>query len=185
MKIKGMVINARKEFVRENFGSGAWEKVIEGLSQEDRSLIGESVLSNQWYPFEIGDHIDKTIVKVLGKGDNKVFEQLGAKSAQKSLAKEHRTFLSPGNPQSFMKKAGAIYKFYYDTGRRDYQPTGPSSGVLTTYDAETYSQPDCLTVIGWYREALKMCGAKDIKITEEECRATGGTVCRYRVEWRI
>jgi len=185
MKIKGMIIAARKEFVNENFGQGAWEKVMDGLSQEDRQLIGESILSSQWYPFEIGDHIDKAIVKVLGKGDNLVFEQLGAKSAQKSLAKEHRTFLAPGNPQAFMKKTGSIYKFYYDTGYREYQATGPNSGVITTYEAETYSTPDCLTVIGWYKEALKMCGARDIKMIEVECRATGGTVCRYNVEWNM
>ncbi len=127
--------------MNENFGQGAWEKVMEGLSQEDRQLIGESILSSQWYPFEIGDHIDKAIVKVLGKGDSLVFEQLGAKSAQKSLAKEHRTFLSPGNPQSFMKKTGSIYKFYYDTGYREYQATGPNSGVITTHEAETYFHP--------------------------------------------
>jgi uncharacterized protein (TIGR02265 family) len=185
MKIKGMIIAARKEFVNENFGQGAWEKVLAGLSLEDRQLIGESILSSQWYPFEIGDHIDKAIVKVLGKGDDLVFEQLGAKSAQKSLAKEHRTFLAPGNPQSFMKKTGSIYKFYYDTGYREYQATGPNSGVITTYEAKTFSVPDCLTVVGWYKEALKMCGARDIKITEEECRATGGKVCRYKVEWNI
>jgi hypothetical protein len=185
MKIKGMILNSRREFVRENFGESSWDKVMEGLPDEDRKLIGDSILSSQWYPFEIGDHIDNAIVKVLGKGDKLVFEQLGAKSAQKSLAKEHRTFLSPGNPQSFMKKTGSIYKFYYDTGHREYEITGPASGVITTYDAETYSVPDCLTVIGWYKEALKMCGAKNIKITEEECRATGGKVCRYRVEWKI
>jgi uncharacterized protein (TIGR02265 family) len=185
MKIKGMIIAARKEFVNENFGQGAWEKVLNGLAQEDRQLIGESILSSQWYPFEIGDHIDKAIVKVLGKGDNLVFEQLGAKSAQKSLAKEHRTFLAPGDPQSFMKKTGSIYKFYYDTGYREYQATGPNSGVITTYEAKTFSVPDCLTVVGWYKEALKMCGARDVKIIEEECRATGGTVCRYKVEWKI
>lgn len=180
-----MIIAARKEFVNENFGQGAWEKVMDGLSQEDRQLIGESILSSQWYPFEIGDHIDKAIVKVLGKGDNLVFEQLGAKSAQKSLAKEHRTFLAPGNPQAFMKKTGSIYKFYYDTGYREYQATGPNSGVITTHEAKTFSVPDCLTVIGWYKEALKMCGARDIKMIEVECRATGGTVCRYKVEWNM
>jgi predicted hydrocarbon binding protein len=55
--------------------------------------------------------------------------------------------------------------------------------VFTTYDAETFSAPDCLTVVGWYRKALEMCGVKGVKIVEEECRAKGGAVCRYRVSW--
>jgi hypothetical protein len=55
--------------------------------------------------------------------------------------------------------------------------------VLTTYDAETFSAHDCQTVIGWYERALEMCGARDVRIVEEECRATGGATCRYSVSW--
>ena len=29
----------------------------------------------------------------------------------------------------------------------------------------------------------EMCGCTDVSVTEEECRATGGAVCRYRVSW--
>ena len=72
---------------------------------------------------------------------------------------------------------------YYETGRREYRQTGDTEGVLTTYEAETFSTADCLTVVGWYRRALQMCGAKDVEVVEEECRAKGGTVCRYRVSW--
>jgi hypothetical protein len=28
-----------------------------------------------------------------------------------------------------------------------------------------------------------MCGAKEPKVIEQECRARGGKVCRYRVSW--
>ncbi|MCP4897427.1 MAG: hypothetical protein GY906_10685 [bacterium] len=76
-----------------------------------------------------------------------------------------------------------MYTFYYDTGHRTFRLTGPGTGVITTYDAETYSEHDCATVIGWYSEALEMCGATGVTIVEEECRAHGGLVCRYRVRW--
>jgi len=59
------------------------------------------------------------------------------------------------------------------------------SGIMTTHDAETFSVPDCLTVVGWYRETLKMCGAKNVEMEEETCRAKGGPYCRYRVQWEI
>jgi hypothetical protein len=55
--------------------------------------------------------------------------------------------------------------------------------VITTHDAQTYSVPDCLTIVGWYRRALEMCGATGVEIVEEECRAKGGAVCSYRVQW--
>jgi len=29
-----------------------------------------------------------------------------------------------------------------------------------------------------------MCGVQDVAIEEDECRARGGAVCRYRIHWR-
>ena len=51
------------------------------------------------------------------------------------------------------------------------------------YDAETFSVPDCLTVIGWYKEALRMCGASKVTIEEVAYRARGDEFCRYEFSW--
>ncbi len=185
MEIKGMIFHSRKEFVVDHFGEEAWNRVVNALPSEDRELLGEIILTAKWYPFDVGSRLDKAIVDVLGGGNASIFRQIGAASAQTSLTRVHKTFLTPGDPQTFMKKSGIIYKFYYDRGRREYQETGPNSGVVTTYDAETFSEPDCLTVIGWYEEALRMCGAENVVGIEEECRAKGGKVCRYRFQWEI
>lgn len=185
MEIKGLVIQARKDFVEDNFGVGAWDKVLAALPADDRALIGDLVLAAKWYPFEVGERLDRAIVQALGKGRERIFEDIGGKSAQRSLVKVHRSLLTRGDPQAFLAKAGIIYKLYYDTGRREYTPTGPTSGVLTTYDAGTFSAPDCLTVVGWYKEALAMCGARNVEVVEEECRARGGSCCRYRVSWSV
>jgi uncharacterized protein (TIGR02265 family) len=185
MKIKGVILHARMEFVKEHFGEDAWNRIVETLPDEDREDLRGMLLTARWYPFKLGERLDRAIVDSLGDGSNRIFEEIGAKSAQRNLSREHKAFVTQGNPQAFMKKSNLIYKFYYDKGYREYEETGPTSGVLTTFDAETYSIPDCLTVIGWYREALKMCGAKEVRVAEEECRAKGGSCCRYRFEWKI
>ncbi len=185
MKIKGNIIAARREFVKEHFGDAGWEQVLAALPPQDQQTLRGTILSTQWFPFETGSLLDKAIVSVLGHGDTRVFEDLGRQSAVKSLSQMHKTFLTPGDPQAFMRKAGTIYRHYYDTGRRESRETGPRSGVLTTLDAETFSAPDCLTVIGWYKEALRQCGAKEVTVVEEECRAQGGSCCRYRLTWTM
>jgi hypothetical protein len=182
LKIKGGALAARASFVNEHFGSGAWESVVQALPAEMRSGLG-MILPSSWFPFEVGKAVDAAIVDVLGKGDRQVFERIGAASADKNLGGSHRHFLAPGDPQGFLAKAPTVYGFYYDTGRREYQPTGPTSGVLTTYDAEAFSAADCLTVIGWHKRALEMCGARGVSMTEETCRASQGPYCRYVVRW--
>jgi len=182
-KIKGSILKSRLAFVEQKFGVEGRQKVMESLDPEDRRAL-ENVLPVAWLDFEIGKRLDDTIVRVLGGGRAEVFERLGEASAEANLTSVHSAFLTSGDPHAFLSKAPQIYNMYYQTGRREYERTGEKEGVLTTYDAETYSKPDCLTVIGWYRKALEMCGATNPRIIEDECRARGGNVCRYRVSWR-
>jgi uncharacterized protein (TIGR02265 family) len=122
-------------------------------------------------------------VAQLGRGKADFFERIGEASAQENLTGVHRQFLVAGDPQSFLAQAPMVYSFYYDQGRREYEKTGPTEAVLTTFDAEVSSSGDCATVIGWHRRALEMCGARNARVVEEECRARGGRVCRYRLSW--
>jgi uncharacterized protein (TIGR02265 family) len=182
VQVKGSVLRARVAFVEEVAPEGGVERVLARLSEEERGEL-RSLLATRWYPFELGRRLDEAIVAELGGGRAEFFERLGVASAEKNLSGVHRGFLSPGNPHGFLERAPLIYAFYYDRGRREYERTGPTEGVLTTYGAETFSIADCATVVGWHKKGLEMCGAQNPEVVEEECRARGGAVCRYRVSW--
>src|SRR5512140_1962007 len=183
MKVKGTVLLSRAAFVRKHFGEDGWKKVLAELPAADAAAVTRP-LSGAWYAVEAGKRLDDAIFRVLGKGDPAVFEALGAASARENLSTVHKTFITHETPRSFMEKAPMIYGFYYDTGRRTYEATGPESCVVTTHEAEAPSCVDCLTVIGWYKEALAMCGATDVQASEEVCRAAGGPHCRYVFRWK-
>ena len=124
-------------------------------------------------------------MQVLGNGRYRTSSSAWAKaSAEKNLTTVHAGYLTTGDGHAFLSKSPSIYT--RSTTRPAVASTslsGPKEGVLTTHEAETFSAPDCLTVVGWYRKALEMCGLKGVQVREEECRAKGGSVCRYRVRW--
>jgi uncharacterized protein (TIGR02265 family) len=182
VRIKGSVLKSRLAFVQDLAPESGAERVLGRLSVQEQSEL-RSLLATKWYPFELGQHLDEAIVAELGRGKADFFERLGSASADKNLTGVHKDFLVAGNPHAFLERTPMIYSFYYDKGHREYQKIGPTEAVLTTYDAETFSVPDCATVVGWHRRALEMCGARSPRVVEEECRARGGRVCRYRVSW--
>jgi hypothetical protein len=181
-QVKGAVLKSRLAFVERQSGKPGVERVLATLPPDIQRTLRMLFTSN-WYPFGIGKALDEAIVQVLGGGRPEFFERLGEASAEINLTTVHSSYLTKGDAHGFLAKSPSIYSLYYETGRREYQPTGPKEGVLTTRDAETFSAPDCLTVVGWYRKALEMCGVRGVRIVEEECRAKGGAVCRYRVSW--
>ena len=184
ISIKGSILRSRLALVEEIAPGDGRARVLARLSASERDVL-TSLLASAWYPFELGKKLDEAIVAEIGGGRPEFFEKLGEASADKNLgaAGVHRSFLVPGDPQAFLAKTPLIYSYYYDQGRREYEKAGEHEAVLTTRDAETFSAPDCLTVVGWYRRALEMCGAQEPRVVEEECRARGGEVCRYRLSW--
>jgi uncharacterized protein (TIGR02265 family) len=182
MRIKGSILRARLAFVEELAGAAGRERVMAHLAPEERAQL-TPVLATGWYAFDLGRKLDDAIVQEVGGGRETFFEKLGEASAEKNLTTVHKGFLVAGDPHAFLARTPTIYSFYYDKGRRNYERAGEREAVLTTYDAETFSVADCATVVGWYRRALTMCGARDPRVVEEECRARGGAVCRYRLRW--
>ena len=183
VQVKGSVLKARLAFAEELAPGGGTERVLGRLSERDRGVL-RGLLATMWYSFDLGKRLDEAIVQELGGGKTAFFEKLGEASAERNLAGVHKDFLVQGDPHAFLARAPMIYSFYYDTGRREYQAVGPKEAVLTTHGAETFSAADCLTVVGWHRKALEMCGATGVRVVEEECRALGGAVCRYRLCWQ-
>lgn len=181
-QVKGTVLKSRLGFVEAHAGADGVARVIANLSEADRASLA-FILPVAWYPFELGQRLDDAIVRVLAAGDQRFFERLGASSAERNLTTVHKGYLRVGDPHGFLERAAVIYRSYYETGRREYARTGPTTAVLTTYDADSYSAPDCLTIVGWHRRALEMCGATDVVVQHPECRATGGAVCRYELRW--
>jgi uncharacterized protein (TIGR02265 family) len=182
-QIRGNVLKARVAFIEEHGGATGVDRVLERLRPEDRASL-RMITTVRWYPFELGKRLDEAIVSVLGDGRSEFFERLGESSAQRNLTQLHGGYLTPGDPHAFLAKCQVIYGHYYETGRREYVRTGPSSGTLTTHDAEAFSIADCLTVVGWYRRALELCGGKDVKISEKQCRGRGDPVCQYEIGWQ-
>lgn len=184
ISVKGSVLRTRLALVDELAPGDGRRRVLARLEPAEREVL-TSLLASAWYPFDLGKRLDEAIVQVLGGGKAEFFLKLGEASAEKNLGAGgvHRAFLVPGDPQAFLAKTPLIYSYYYSEGRREYEKTGEKEAVLTTRDAETFSAPDCLTVVGWYRRALEMCGAASPRVVEEECRAKGGAVCRYRLGW--
>ena len=66
----------------------------------------------------------------------------------------------PATPRPSSRRPRSSTRTTTTRGGGTTRRSGEKEAVLTTLDAETFSAPDCLTVVGWYRRALEMCGAQ-------------------------
>ena len=181
VRVKGGALLSRLAFVREEHGEEGVRRVMARLPENDRAVCSP-ILTGSWYPFDLNQRLDDAIAAEMGLGES-VFLLIGEKSAAHNLGGAHRALLSPGDPHGLLRRTPQIYQMYYDVGRRTYERAGDRKAILRTYDAPTFSKHDCLTVAGWHRKAMEMCGAKNARVTETKCRARGAEFCEYVCEW--
>ena len=58
MKIKGFILHSRKDFVIEQFGEEAWNRILEASPDKHREILSDTLLTANWYDFEIGKQLD-------------------------------------------------------------------------------------------------------------------------------
>ena len=180
--IKGGVLKSRLAFLAQHGGQGAVDRVLEELPDDDRALLTSEIDSAAWYSFATGSRLDEAIEAELGGGDA-LFKEMGAQSARDNLSPAQKAFVRERDPHALLKGAASIYRLYYDTGRRTFERLGPRKVALRTYESETFSRADCLTVVGWHEQVIAMCGGTNVRVTEIACRAQGDEICAYVCEW--
>jgi uncharacterized protein (TIGR02265 family) len=183
-RIKGHILLSRIQYVREVAGEAKFMEVLATLPAEDRAVLSGMVLPVTWYPLDLNLRLDAAIAAVLSPNDrSRVFLEMGRASAEKNLKGVHRAYVREGEPHFLLASTPLIYAAYYAVGHRTYEKTGEKAAVLRTNGAEIVSATDCLTVIGWHQRAIELCGGKDVKVEEVQCRARGAAACEYRCEW--
>lgn len=182
--VGGNIILARRTFVLDRGGTETWERILAHLPPDDAARLRRTLLVTSMFPLELNARLDAAIARELYPGESeRAFLEMGRSSADVNLGGPQKAFLREGDPHHLLGFTDTIYAYYYGEGRRAYQKTGPTSAVLTTYDAPLCTPGDCLTVVGWHERALELSGGRDVKVIEVRCRCRGDTVCEYQLSW--
>jgi len=183
---RGTVLLARKAFVEKRHGPLAWRRVLARLPGADRCILEGQLLPISWYPLALNLRLDDAIASELSPDHrDQIFLDMGRMSAEVNLKGSHAAWVRPGDPHYLLGQAPVIYRFYYSRGHRTYTQLSDTSGVLRTYDAESVTRTDCLTVCGWYQRAIELCGGREVAVRETQCRSGGAAHCEYLCAWAM
>ncbi|MFE8596651.1 TIGR02265 family protein [Archangium violaceum] len=185
-RIKGSVLITRLNLLMKQGGTGRVQQVLQRLSPADRKVLEGVIMPIGWYPLDLNLRLDAAIADALSPRDrSKAFVEMGRASAEENLNGPHHVFIRKGDPHFLLSHAPEIYRLYYAVGSRTYEKAGPRSAVLRTLGAESVTEADCLTIVGWYERAIEMSGGREVRVEQKKCRARGGVYCEYHCSWEF
>jgi uncharacterized protein (TIGR02265 family) len=185
-RIKGNVLITRLNLLVKQGGESRLHQVLQKLSAADRKVLQSVIMPIGWYPLELNLRLDAAIADALPpSGRPKAFIDMGRASAEENLTGPHHVFIRKGDPHFLLSHSPEIYRLYYAVGSRAYEKTGARSAALRTLGAESVTEADCLTIIGWHQRAIEMSGGRDVSVEHKKCRARGNGFCEYLCAWEF
>lgn len=181
--IKGITLKSRLAFVEHTYGRGAIDKVIPQLRGETKMLVSEPlrIKASGWYGFSVQIELDRTICKVLAKGDKGIYRTMGAFSAEyhdKLVSVRQNT-----DPWRLLNLITITCERFFRPGRSEVIKVSNTEAKILIHDFLS-TKENCEGNMGFLKHSLEMSGAKDVEITEPQCSGRNSEVpCEYHIKW--
>jgi hypothetical protein len=181
-RVKGQLLIARFDYLRERHGMQALVSVLEALAAQDRDEL-RGLVREAWYPFGLLMRLDHALGHLLAGGDPAFFEELGLHSAlhRTEWLGEHAPLVSV---HAFLARVAEEHRRFHDFGRAVCRRTGFHSAELLFSDYPEVDQTFCRSSRGYFRGVLRLLTGQPGEVDEVDCQSRGDRSCLFRLRWR-
>jgi predicted hydrocarbon binding protein len=181
-QVKGQLLIARFDYLREAHDMHAVARVLDSLSPEDRDRV-RGLVRDRWYPFALLLRLDHALVQVIAGGDQAFFEELGRASARHRTEwlGEHAALV---NVHAFLSRVADEHRRFHDFGRAAYRRTGFHSSDMTFCEYPELDPAFCLASRGYFLGVLELLLGRPGEVHEVACQCAGDPACVFRLDWR-
>jgi len=182
-RVKGVIVRAHQQWVRERLGEAGLARVYRELPRHVATDISDA-LSASWCSF--GDLVlfDRAIARVCGRGEHDLMRELGRFSARINLSTVFRSFQCE-DVHEFFRRSSSLHTQFQDFGVSIYQRLGPDEGRIEIIHTPFYSPAYCASACGYYEEVIAMHGGAPSVVAHPVCRCAGDDRCRFSLRWRV
>ncbi|MEO7094473.1 MAG: hypothetical protein ABI175_14555 [Polyangiales bacterium] len=183
MNIKAQgLLNAAK-WIEAEFGQGALRDVIRACSVEVRDRYTSAIAIN-WHPMEEFVEFLEVADRILGRGDGRIAEEIGAAGARKNMKGAMlRLVFYLAKPEFLMKRITQLWRQFNDEGSMDLLHLDDYSSSIEVRGVTNPQFLFCATLTGWSREVAIALGGANPVVRHTECRARGASKCIWQLRW--
>lgn len=165
MEIKGVAIQATKQFIIEKFGEKEFLRWLESLSPEAKTVYSKDILPNVWYPLtKICSEPRQKMCDLFYGKDIKGCIELGEFSARYSLKGVYKILIVITTTSYLVKKVAQTSSMYYKPSKYVVVSDKDKKVVIHIEDFPEPSKAIEYTNLGYLKGALEICGYKGVKV---------------------
>jgi hypothetical protein len=183
VKAQGL-LNAAK-WIEEQYGQEALRDVVRACSPELRDRYISAIAIN-WHPVSELIELLETADRLLGRGDGKIAEEIGAAGARSNMKGVFvRLLFYVGRPEFLMRRIAQLWRQYNDQGEMILASFDDFTSTLEVSGVPHPNWHFCCTITGWSREVALAMGAVNPSVRHTDCRSRGAEKCIWHLRWTM
>lgn len=160
VKIKGLVVLDTLQAVKAREGQAGWAKLFGLLGDDAKACLQGELHPTAWYPLEVLTELLGADLRETASGKDHVLVGRVEAVVEKELRGVYRALFRPSPPEVMLKRIVTIHETYFQGVTIGFEQ--PRAGLALITYAGFGEQHEVMksVLIGFYRKALELCGAK-------------------------
>jgi hypothetical protein len=184
VEVKGSVVSDSIKAVKEHFGEQAYTAIVSQLQGEARELFERaSILSSSWYSLDAFTEFLEKDIKVTARGNEQELVKRAEVVIERQLSGIYKMFIRLGSPQFVLNRISVVHQTYFRGVDIAVSFPGPDKAILKYTGFAKQHRLIGLTIIGFYRKALEISGAKDVVAKFTTLIEQGMGYCELALTW--
>jgi len=182
VKVKAQGLLYAAKWIEEAHGRDALARVLRECSPEVRTRCVEAIAIN-WHPVEELIEFLQVSERLLGTGDGRIAEAMGAAGARANLrgvlmrVARHLT-----NPEFLMRRIANLWRQYNDEGELLLIAASERLVQFEIRDLQQTYPFLCPMITGWAGEVAEAIGVEVPIARHSSCRTRGAPSCTWTVQ---
>jgi len=164
VQIKGSAIKDTINQILRRAGEDALKKIVEQLDDQAKAVFQGEIYASSWYPLDVFTRFLELEIKVLAGGNEEMVTRGSEAVIERQLRGIYKAFVRLGSPEFIIKRIAAVHVTYFEGAPIEVEWPAPRSAVVRYRGFQKQHRIMGFAIIGFYRKALEISGAKNVAI---------------------
>ncbi|HTB92084.1 MAG TPA: hypothetical protein VK728_04585 [Candidatus Sulfotelmatobacter sp.] len=183
VQIKGSAIKETINQIKARSGEDALQKIFGLLDEETLKVCQGEIYSSTWYPLDLFTRFLEVEIRVLADGKEEMVTRGSEAVIEKQLRGIYKAFVKLGSPEFVIKRIAAVHETYFQGVPIEVHVQGPGKAVVRYKGFEKQHRIMGFAIIGFFKKALEISGAKDVALRFTVPIEQGGEFAELSIAW--
>ncbi|HKV04407.1 MAG TPA: hypothetical protein VJO53_04785 [Candidatus Acidoferrales bacterium] len=182
-QISGISVLDAVNAVKARIGEQDFARIVEQLGGEAKTIFSEPIQSWKWYPLDAFVEFLETDIRETAHGDREVLITRSEKVVESQLHGIYGIVVKLGSPEFVIKRIATVHASYFQGIQIIPEIEDYPKAVIKYLGFEKHHDILEYVLIGFYRKALEICGAKQVAVKFTVPISAGAAFSELTITW--